>query len=59
MTPDAPLCEGAFTASVAARISDRKNIEMPITQAVAAILRGALSIDGAINMLMARPLKTE
>jgi glycerol-3-phosphate dehydrogenase (NAD(P)+) len=32
---------------------------MPITEAVAAILEGSLSIDGAAEALMLRPLKRE
>ena len=59
MAPDAPLSEGAFTATVAASISDQKNIEMPITQSVAAILRGDLGIKDAVGELMNRPLKSE
>lgn len=59
MAPQAPLSEGAFTASVAARISAERNIDMPITQAVAAILRGKLGIDEAVDALMTRPLKSE
>lgn len=59
MAPQAPLSEGTFTALVAARISTEKNIDMPITQAVAAILRGKLGIDEAVDALMTRPLKSE
>ncbi|MEM9105616.1 MAG: NAD(P)H-dependent glycerol-3-phosphate dehydrogenase [Pseudomonadota bacterium] len=59
MTPGAPLSEGAFTASVAAAISVRKQIDMPITHAVAAILDGRLGIEDAVSALMTRPLKSE
>mgnify|MGYP001811653752 FL=1 len=59
MAPDAPLSEGAFTASVAAAISADKQIDMPITQAVAAILDGKLGIEDAVSDLMTRPLKSE
>ncbi|MEM6460821.1 MAG: NAD(P)H-dependent glycerol-3-phosphate dehydrogenase [Pseudomonadota bacterium] len=59
MAPGAPLSEGASTASVAAQISDKMGIDMPITQAVAAILGGRLGIDEAVSTLMARPLKSE
>ncbi|MEX3011771.1 NAD(P)H-dependent glycerol-3-phosphate dehydrogenase [Hoeflea sp. TYP-13] len=59
MAPDAPLSEGAFTASIAAKISAEKNIDMPITQAVAAILGGHLGIDDAVDALMTRPLRSE
>ncbi|MCY6383302.1 NAD(P)H-dependent glycerol-3-phosphate dehydrogenase [Hoeflea prorocentri] len=59
MAPGTPLSEGAFTAGVAARISMEKNIDMPITQAVAAILDGKIAVDEAIDGLMNRPLKSE
>ena len=59
MAPGAPLSEGAFTASVAATISVQKRIDMPITQAVAAILDGKLGIEDAVSTLMTRPLKSE
>lgn len=59
MAPDAPLSEGALTASVAAAISVDKKIDMPITQAVAAILDGKLGIADAVSALMTRPLKSE
>ena len=59
MAPGAPLSEGAFTASVAATISAQKQIEMPITRAVAAILDGKLGIEDAVSALMTRPLKSE
>ncbi len=59
MTPDAPLSEGAFTATIAAKISRDRRIDMPITECVAQILDGALSIDDAIDALMNRPLTNE
>lgn len=59
MAPDAPLSEGAFTATIAAKISRDRQIDMPITECVARILDGALSIDDAIDALMNRPLTKE
>lgn len=59
MAPDAPLSEGAFTATIAAKISRDRQIDMPITQCVAGILDATLSIDDAIDALMNRPLTTE
>ncbi len=59
MAPDAPLSEGAFTATIAAQLSREKDIEMPITVAVARILEGAMSVDEAIDDLMNRPLTRE
>jgi glycerol-3-phosphate dehydrogenase (NAD(P)+) len=36
-----------------------KNVEMPISVAVAAVLSGKLSVDEAIESLLTRPLKSE
>jgi glycerol-3-phosphate dehydrogenase (NAD(P)+) len=53
------LAEGAFTASVLLEIARANAIDMPISQAVAAILDGHIDIDTAINGLLARPFKAE
>ncbi|WP_425467426.1 NAD(P)H-dependent glycerol-3-phosphate dehydrogenase [Peteryoungia ipomoeae] len=53
------LVEGAFAAAVAARLAEGYKIEMPITQAVAAIIDGRLDIPTAIAQLMSRPITTE
>jgi glycerol-3-phosphate dehydrogenase (NAD(P)+) len=53
------LAEGAFTAPVLLEMAQAKTVEMPIANAVAAILAGALSVDGAIEALLARPIKAE
>jgi glycerol-3-phosphate dehydrogenase (NAD(P)+) len=57
--PSDTLAEGAFTAQVLAEMAAAKNIDMPITQAVAAILAGKLGVDEAIEMLLTRPIKAE
>jgi glycerol-3-phosphate dehydrogenase (NAD(P)+) len=54
-----PLAEGAFTASVLVEMARERGIEMPIAEAVAAVLDGALGIDTAIEALLARPLRAE
>jgi glycerol-3-phosphate dehydrogenase (NAD(P)+) len=54
-----PLVEGIETASVARDLARAQGIEMPIVEAVAAILAGDLAIDRAIEALMTRPLKRE
>ena len=54
-----PLAEGVDTAPVAARLGREHNIPMPITNAVADILAGALSLDQAIDNLVQRPLRSE
>ena len=48
----------ATTASVMA-LAQREHIEMPITQAVAAVLGGTLTPRQAVEDLMQRPLKAE
>jgi glycerol-3-phosphate dehydrogenase (NAD(P)+) len=53
------LAEGIFTAPVLLEMARAKNVEMPISVAVAAVLSGKLSVDEAIESLLTRPLKSE
>jgi glycerol-3-phosphate dehydrogenase (NAD(P)+) len=53
------LAEGAFTAPVLLEMARDKQIDMPIAAAVAAMLSGQMSVDEAIESLLARPLRTE
>ena len=53
------LAEGIFTAPVLLEMAHEKNVEMPISAAVAAILSGKMSVDEAIESLLTRPLKSE
>ena len=53
------LAEGIFTAPVLLEMAREKNVEMPISVAVAAVLSGKLSVDEAIELLLTRPLKSE
>ena len=53
------LAEGIFTAPVVMEMARAKNVEMPISGAVAAVLAGKMSIDEAIESLLTRPLKSE
>ncbi len=57
--PGDKLAEGAFTAPVLLEMAAEKKIEMPIAAAVAALLADKLSVDKAIESLMARPIKAE
>ena len=50
-----PLVEGIETAAVARDLARRHRVEMPIVEAVAAILDGELRIDAAIEGLMTPP----
>jgi len=53
------LAEGIFTAPVLLEMAREKNVEMPISAAVAAVLSGTMSVDEAIESLLTRPLKSE
>jgi glycerol-3-phosphate dehydrogenase (NAD(P)+) len=57
--PRGKLAEGEFTAPVLVELAREKNVEMPIANAVAAVLGGALTINEAIEMLLTRPFKAE
>jgi glycerol-3-phosphate dehydrogenase (NAD(P)+) len=54
-----PLAEGAFTASVLIEMAQMRSVEMPVATAVGAVLDGRLDVDGAIEALLARPLRAE
>lgn len=53
------LAEGAYTASALVDIARARHVEMPIAEAVAAILSNRLSVDAAIDALLTRPLRAE
>ena len=53
------LVEGAFTAGVLVALARAKGVEMPVAEAVDAILSGHLGIDAAVEALMGRPVKAE
>jgi glycerol-3-phosphate dehydrogenase (NAD(P)+) len=53
------LAEGYFTAPVLLQMAREKNVDMPISSAVAAMLDGTMSVDEAIESLLTRPLRAE
>lgn len=57
--PAGKLAEGEFTAPVLIELAASKNIELPVSEAVASILNGKSTIDAAISALMTRPFKSE
>jgi glycerol-3-phosphate dehydrogenase (NAD(P)+) len=57
--PRDKLAEGEFTAPVLIELAASQNVGMPVSNAVAAILRGAVTIDEAIESLLTRPFKAE
>jgi glycerol-3-phosphate dehydrogenase (NAD(P)+) len=54
-----PLAEGVFTASIAAGIARLHGIDVPVIDAVNAVLEGRIAAAQAVSMLMERPLKPE
>ena len=57
--PSGKLAEGAFTAPVLVEIAAAEGVDMPVSTAVADILRGAATIDEAVEGLLTRPFKAE
>jgi glycerol-3-phosphate dehydrogenase (NAD(P)+) len=57
--PAGKLAEGVSTAPVLVELAASRNIEMPVSSAVAAILAKKLTIDAAIDGLLTRPFRAE
>jgi glycerol-3-phosphate dehydrogenase (NAD(P)+) len=57
--PSGKLAEGAFTAPVLVELAAAAGVDMPVSTAVADILRGAVTIDEAVEGLLMRPFKAE
>lgn len=53
------VTEGVYTAAAVVALARQKNIEMPIAEAVHAIIEERISVEDAITALMTRPLKAE
>ncbi|MCJ2034419.1 NAD(P)H-dependent glycerol-3-phosphate dehydrogenase [Methylobacterium sp. J-068] len=53
------LAEGAFTAAALVDLARARGVEMPVAEAVAAIVSGQASVDAVIAALLARPLRGE
>jgi len=53
------LAEGAFSAAALLGLARARQVEMPLAEAVAAIVSGAAGVDDVIAGLLARPLKGE
>jgi len=58
-TQTAELVEGAFAASVAADVARQLGVDMPLTEAVAAIIDGKTDVKTALERLMSRPITQE
>lgn len=53
------VAEGAFTAPVLARVAKAKGVDMPIVDAVDALVTGRSSVDQALDALLSRPPRAE
>jgi glycerol-3-phosphate dehydrogenase (NAD(P)+) len=55
----ATVAEGAFTAPVLQQAAHALGVEMPIVDAVCALIDGSQPVDRVVGALLARPLRTE
>ncbi len=59
LAPGRPVTEGVWTAPAVVDRSRKLGIEMPICQAVAAVVAGKVGVDAAIEGLLSRPFRQE
>jgi glycerol-3-phosphate dehydrogenase (NAD(P)+) len=53
------VVEGVYTAAAVVRLARAHGVEVPIAAAVDAVVRGVMTIDGAIEALLGRPQRAE
>lgn len=53
------VTEGVATAPVLRRLAGKLDVDMPICDAVAAVIEGEIGVDEAINRLLMRPTRAE
>ena len=53
------VTEGVYTAAAVTRLARDRGVEMPIAEAVHAIVEGRVTVDDAIATLLSRPFKAE
>ena len=53
------IVEGAFTAPVVARLARERGVDMPIVDAVHALIAGEASVDQVLDALLSRPPRAE
>ncbi len=56
---DGTLAEGAFTAEALISLARERKVEMPVAEAVEAVIDRRLTIDAAIEALLMRPFRAE
>jgi glycerol-3-phosphate dehydrogenase (NAD(P)+) len=53
------VAEGVYSAREAAKLARARGVEMPVTEAVNAVLQGKLTPKAAVEQLLARDPKKE
>jgi glycerol-3-phosphate dehydrogenase (NAD(P)+) len=53
------VAEGVYTAAAVVKVAAATGIDMPISQAIHAIVEGRQTVDAAIEALLSRPLRAE
>jgi glycerol-3-phosphate dehydrogenase (NAD(P)+) len=53
------VTEGIYTAGAVVEMAAARGLDMPIAQAVHAVISGRATVDEAIGALLARPLRAE
>ena len=51
--------EGVHTAGAVAAVARKHGVEMPVCEAVAAVVKGQMTVDEAVEALLSRPLRPE
>ena len=59
LTNSKTVAEGAFTAPVLARLARERKVDMPIVEAVDALLSGRANVDEVLDALLSRPPRAE
>jgi glycerol-3-phosphate dehydrogenase (NAD(P)+) len=59
LTDRKTVAEGAFTAPVLARLAREKGVDMPIVDAVDALIAGRANVDQVLDALLTRPPRAE
>ncbi len=57
--PPDRLAEGAATADALVALASERGVEMPISEAVAEVVAGRISVAAAVEALLSRPLRAE
>ena len=57
--PQGVTVEGASTAKAVSALANARNLDVPLTDTVAALIEDQLSVAQAIGLLLSRPLKEE